>query len=95
MTRHTRTPDPSRSSRNEPCPAVRTLQIEADGDPWRGLIKPKIRLAGRWLEHAGFKPGERVQVTCLAPGILELRAPEPLALREDALTEADLVEGPF
>lgn len=44
---------------------------------------------------AGFKPGERVQVTCLAPGLLELRAPEPLTLREDVLTEADLVEGPF
>lgn len=95
MTQSTCTADPSPTPGAEPRSAVRTLQIEAEGDPWRGLIKPKIRLAGRWLEHAGFKPGERVQVTCLAPGLLELRAPEPLTLREDALTEADLVEGPF
>jgi hypothetical protein len=95
MTPSTRSADPSPTPGTEPRPAMRTLQIEADGDPWRGLIKPKIRLTGRWLEHAGFKPGERVQVTCLAPGLLELRAPEPLTLREDALTEADLPEIPF
>ena len=35
---------------------VRTLKIEADGDAWKGGIKPKIRLTGRWLELAGFKP---------------------------------------
>jgi hypothetical protein len=34
---------------------VRTLKIEADGDRWKG-IKPKIRLMGRWLERAGFRP---------------------------------------
>lgn len=52
---------------------MRTLKIEEDGDPWKG-IKPKIRLMGRWLEQAGFKPGERVTVTCLAPGHIELRS---------------------
>lgn len=56
----------------------RTLKIEANGDPWKGLIKPKIRLMGRWLERAGFQPGQRVQVTCVAPGVLELRCPEAL-----------------
>lgn len=58
----------------EPHPPVRTLQIEADGDFWKGLIKPKIRLMGRWLERAGFKPGNRVKVTCVASGVIELRS---------------------
>ena len=54
---------------------VRTLKIEADGDLWKGLVKPKIRLMGCWLERAGFKPGTHVQVTCIAPGVIELRIP--------------------
>ena len=54
----------------------RELQIEADGDSWNGLAKPKIRLMGRWLERAGFRPGSRVQVTCVAPGVIELRSPD-------------------
>ena len=53
---------------------VRRLKIEAVGEFWRGLIKPKIRLTGYWLEHAGFKPGTHVQVTCVAPGVIELRS---------------------
>ncbi len=53
---------------------VRNLKIEAEGDSWRGLFKPKIRLMGRWLERAGFKPGTHVQVTQIAPGIIELRS---------------------
>ena len=62
--------------RPEPDPSVRTLKIEADGDFWRGAVKPKIRLMGRWLERAGFSPGGRVRVTCVAPGIIELRFPD-------------------
>lgn len=58
-----------------PASPSRTLKIEADGDFCRGLIKPKIRLMGRWLERAGFSPGLRVHVTCVAPGVIELRAP--------------------
>ena len=58
---------------NESDTPGRTLKIEADGDFWKGLTKPKIRLMGRWLERAGFSPGNRVQVTCVAPGIIELR----------------------
>lgn len=54
---------------------VRTLKIEAVGEFWLGLIKPKIRLTGYWLERAGFEPGTHVQVTCIAPGIIELRSP--------------------
>ena len=68
--------DPNLSSNPlAPHPSVRTLKIEPDGDPWRGLIKPIIRLMGRWLERAGFMPGERVHVTCVAPGVIELRSP--------------------
>jgi len=59
-------------------PAVRKLKIEADGDPYKGVIKPKIRIMGRWLERAGFKPGNHVQVTCIARGVIELRAPDPM-----------------
>jgi len=57
---------------------VRSLAIEADGDPWKGDIKPKIRLKGRWLAEAGFKPGSRVNVRCIAPGTIELRVGEGL-----------------
>ena len=53
---------------------IRTLKIEASGDLWKGLIKPKIRLMGYWLERAGFKPGTHVHVKCIAPGILELHS---------------------
>ena len=41
---------------------ARTLKIESAGDYWRGQVTPKIRLAGQWLERAGFKPGNRVEV---------------------------------
>ena len=57
-----------------PSPSVRTLKIESDGDAWKGVLKPKIRLMGRWLEQAGFKPGSHVQVISVAPGVIELRS---------------------
>ena len=60
----------------KPDPSCRKLKIEADGDPWKGLTKPKIRLTGRWLERAGFSPGSHVHVTCVAPGVIELRSPD-------------------
>lgn len=53
---------------------VRKLKIEEVGDFWKGLTKPKIRLMGRWLERAGFKPGSHAQVACVALGVIELRA---------------------
>jgi len=49
--------------------SVRTLKIEAEGDSWKGSIRPKIRLMGHWLERAGFSPGHRVHVTCVARGL--------------------------
>lgn len=65
--------------------AQRTLKIEAEGDVWKGGIKPKIRLKGNWLERAGFKPGNRVTVICIAVGVLELRSDATsLALNETA-----------
>jgi hypothetical protein len=51
----------------------RELAIEKSGDAWRKAIKPKIRLMGRWLELAGFKPGQRARVICAAPGVIVLR----------------------
>jgi hypothetical protein len=51
---------------------TRTLKIETTGDFWRGKVTPKIRLSGRWLEQAGFKPGHRVEVRLDEPGKLTL-----------------------
>ena len=53
---------------------TRKLKIEEEGDSWKGVIKPKIRLMGRWLERAGFNPGNHVQVAFIAPGVIELRS---------------------
>lgn len=64
-------------------PSVRQLKIEADGDAWKGLLKPKIRLIGRWLERAGFKPGNQVQVTCVSPGVIELRSADTSSEQPD------------
>ncbi len=51
---------------------TRNLKIEATGDFAARKITPKIRLAGRWLERAGFKPGHRVEVRLDEPGKLTL-----------------------
>jgi len=68
--------------RIEPNPSVRTLKIEADGDFWKGLSKPKIRLMGHWLARAGFSPGSHVYVMCVAPGVIELRSPDASTVNE-------------
>jgi len=73
---------------------VRTLKIEEDGDYFRGCIKPKIRLTGFWLERAGFKPGTRVSIRCLDPGVLELRA-ETSGMSAGKQASADELAGPF
>ena len=73
---------------------VRTLKIEADGDCWKGLVKPKIRLMGRWLERAGFMPGSRVHVKCVAPGIIELRTRESDSVQEPTAPPAPLHRAP-
>lgn len=75
----------------EPNLSVRTLKIEETGDFWKGLIKPKIRLMGRWLEQAGFKAGNRVSVTFIAPGVIELRS----TLTDTNESSLDLSNNPF
>ena len=79
----------------EPNPPVRKLKIEAEGDAWKGLVKPKIRLMGRWLERAGFAPGHRVHVTSVAPGIIELRSPDGESLSETKPPSATQSDDPF
>jgi hypothetical protein len=81
--------------RADPYPSVRSLQIEAEGDPWKGRIKSKIRLVGCWLERAGFRPGTRVCVKCLAPGVIELRSPEVATVNEPALVSTEQLERPL
>jgi hypothetical protein len=81
--------------RTEPQPPVRTLKIEADGDFWKGLMKPKIRLVGRWLERAGFRPGHRVPVTCVAPGVIELRSLDALMVNEAKQATSEQPERSF
>jgi hypothetical protein len=83
------------ATRPRPYAAVRTLQIEAEGDFCKGLIKPKIRIMGRWLEQAGFKPGYRVQVTCVEPGVIELRAPDTVSLSALELPAVPPPDEPF
>lgn len=56
-----------------PARRVRSLKIEAIGDFARGQEIPRIRIAGQWLEQAGFKPGNRVQVLIEQPGSISLR----------------------
>jgi Toxin SymE, type I toxin-antitoxin system len=51
----------------------RFLKVEATGDFFYRKITPKIRLAGKWLAQAGFKPGHRVQILIEQPGCLTLR----------------------
>ncbi len=60
------------SARPEWPTATRKIKVEADGDHWAGDIKPKIRLKGKWLEAAGFKPGTHATVKCIAPGTIEV-----------------------
>jgi hypothetical protein len=51
----------------------RSLKVEAEGDPWRSKLKPKLRLVGRWLEQMGFPPGGRVEVSPIEPGLLQIK----------------------
>lgn len=75
-------PNPPREPPSQ-VPIRRSIKIEAGGDFWRGLVKPKIRLMGRWLERAGFNSGDQVQVLCVRPGVLELRCHDALVLNKE------------
>jgi hypothetical protein len=50
-----------------------SLAIEPIGDSARGKIIPRIRIAGNWLEQAGFLPGHRVEIVVQGPGSISLR----------------------
>lgn len=50
----------------------RSIKIEESGDFFGRKIKPQIRLQGKWLEAAGFRPGARVTVEFRASGQLVL-----------------------
>jgi Toxin SymE, type I toxin-antitoxin system len=60
----------------------RVLKIEESGDVFRRKVHPKIRLSGRWLERAGFKPGHRVRVEWIESGVLTLRSVETAPLTQ-------------
>jgi hypothetical protein len=66
--------NPSTHAGARPDQIVRKLKVEAAGDFWKGLIKPKIRLMGRWLDRAGFRSGNHVYVRCVSPGVIEIRS---------------------
>jgi hypothetical protein len=87
------TSDPSKLI--TPHPYIRALKIEASGDFWKGLIKPKIRLTGHWLERAGFKPGNRVHIRCVAPGVIELCCPDAVMVNETKQSSSKQPECPF
>ena len=75
-------PEGKSSWRTESNGPRRTLKIEADGDYLKGPVKPKIRLMGRWLERAGFNPGQNVLISFVAPGVIELRSAEALLVND-------------
>ena len=53
----------------------RSLAIEELGTSFQVEKRvPLVRLKGHWLKAAGFTAGKRVTVTCLSPGVMELRA---------------------
>jgi hypothetical protein len=60
--------------------STRTLKIEDMGDWGRGKVVPAIRLKGKWLGLAGFKPGHRVEVVLEQAGKLSLRIVEEKAV---------------
>jgi Toxin SymE, type I toxin-antitoxin system len=52
---------------------TRTLKIEERGDAWTKKIYPAVRLKGKWLQTAGFPPGQRLTVKIVSPGVIEMR----------------------
>ena len=53
----------------------RSLAIEELGTSFQVEKRvPLVRLKGHWLKAAGFTAGKRLTVTCLSPGVMELRA---------------------
>jgi len=69
----------------------RSLAIEELGTSFQVEKRvPLVRLKGHWLKAAGFTAGKRVTVTCLSPGVMELRAELNLILGEAPEGKPDL-----
>ena len=41
----------------------RRLKVYEVGDPWKRTCQPQIRLQGKWLRDAGFRPHDHILVT--------------------------------
>jgi hypothetical protein len=41
---------------------LRKLKVYQMGDVFRGKEQPQIRLQGKWLREAGFRPHDRILV---------------------------------
>ena len=61
---------------------TRTIKVETTGDFFSRKVKPAIRLKGRWLERAGFRPDSHAQITLRETGVLEIRALSPTPHRQ-------------
>jgi hypothetical protein len=62
---------------------IRTLTIEdfnPSGRFARFSSASFLRLKGCWLKEAGFHAGDKVNVTNLSPGVIELRVSSPLQI---------------
>jgi multidrug efflux pump subunit AcrA (membrane-fusion protein) len=58
----------------KPVPSFpRKLKVQDAGDYFRKEVKPKIQLQGKWLLHAGLKPGQQVHVSNPQPGVLVVK----------------------
>lgn len=51
----------------------RKLKIESRGDYHAKKTTPIVRLKGKWLQAAGFPSGKHLELTVIAPGVIELR----------------------
>lgn len=66
---------------------TRMLKVEETDYIQTGKIKPVIRLKGYWLNQAGFPPGSHVSVTCIAPGVIELRSDDSAYTKNSPLRQ--------
>jgi hypothetical protein len=55
---------------------ARQLAIEMALTPAKTQIS-YIRLRGRWLSDLGFKPGARVRIMPISPGLIAIKAIDP------------------
>jgi len=53
---------------------ARRIKIEQQGDYAQKKTVPAIRLKGKWLERAGFMPGNHVQIVLHESGRMEVFA---------------------